>query len=118
MPAFAGMTGWGAGIGAKSVDAEGGAAAAGGGGVGVLDGEMGAHQRVLIIEFGAGQEVEAGGVDEDGGTFRGDDKIVIVLGGGEVEFILEAGAAAGQNFDAQGLGGRVGSQDFGGRRMG
>jgi len=56
---------------------------------------MGAHQRILIVKLGAGEEVEAGGVDKYRRTFGGDNQIILVAGIRQVEFILKAGAAAG-----------------------
>ncbi len=78
----------------------------------MLHREMRAHQGVFVVELGAGEEVEADRVDEDGGAVGGDDDIFGVLVGCQVEFVLEAGAAAGEHFDSQRLGLRVGCQDL------
>ncbi len=74
---------------------------------------MGAHQGILVVELGAGEEIEACGVYEDFGTFGGDHEVVRVLGVRQVEFVLEAGTAAGEDFDAQGFLRGLGGENFG-----
>jgi hypothetical protein len=74
---------------------------------------MGAHESVFVVEFGTGQEVQAGGVHEDRCAACLDDKVVRILIRRQVEFVLEAGAAASQHFNAEGFGSRVRRQDFG-----
>ncbi len=74
---------------------------------------MGAHQRILVVQLGAGEQVQACRVDEDFGAIGGDDEVVRVLRIRQVEFILEAGTAAGEDFDTQGFLPGFGSQNFG-----
>ncbi len=97
---------------ASLIDRKRSAAAAGGGGDGVFDGEMGAHEGVFVVEFRAGEEIQARGIDEDGGAGGLDDQIVRILLCREVEFVLKAGAAAGEDFDSQGARGGLGGEDF------
>ncbi len=75
--------------------------------------EMGAHQRVLIVELGAGEEVQARRIDEYRGAIGRDDEILVILGAGQVEFILKTAAAAGQHLDSQCLRIRVARQYLG-----
>ncbi len=74
---------------------------------------MRAHEGILVIEFGTGEQVKAGGVHEDFCSGCRDDEIIRVLGVGQVEFILKAGAAAGQNLHPQRLLRRFGGENFG-----
>ena len=83
------------------IDGEAGAAAAGGGGVGVLDGEMAAHEFVGIVELGAGQQVKAGGIDDDSGFAGLDDEVVGLCGLVEFEAVLEPAAAAREDGDSE-----------------
>ena len=95
-----------------SVHGERGAAATGGRGVRVAHGEMAAHQLVRVVQFRAGEQIEADGVHQH---FRGtalDDRIVRGGLGRHFEFILEARATAGQYGDAHGLFGADIGGDF------
>ncbi len=74
---------------------------------------MRAHQRVLIVELGAGEQVQAGRIDEYGGTIGRDHQIFVVPRPGQVEFILKAAAAAGQYLDPQCLRIRFRRQNLG-----
>ena len=83
-------------------DLEGGAAAAGGDDIRVVDLEAGALQAFDVVDLGAEDELHADLVDDDGDAVDLED-VVVVLGAVEGERVLEAGAAAAANGDAQGL---------------
>ena len=84
-----------------SVDRERRAAAAGRGRVRVAHGEMRAHQRVREVELGAGQQIEAGGVDHHARAVAFDRRVVGRGAVGELEAVLKARAAAGEHRHAQ-----------------
>jgi hypothetical protein len=77
------------------------AAATCGLGVGVTHREVAAHQFVGVIELGAREQVEAGGVDEDSGSAALNDEILGLGGFIQLERVLKAAAPAGQDGDAK-----------------
>ena len=83
-------------------DLEGGAAAAGRNDVRVVDLEAGPLQAFDVVDLGAEDELHADLVDDDGDAVDLED-VVVVLGAVEGERVLEAGAAAAANRDAQRL---------------
>ncbi len=77
------------------------AAGTGGGGVGVGDFEAATLEGIGVIEFGTSDVEGAFGIDHDADAGGFDENVAI--GGGilEVHFVLEAGAAAADNRDAE-----------------
>src|SRR5262245_2002633 len=85
----------------RGSDREAGAAAAGGGGVRVDHPEGGADQVVDEIDFRSRQERHGSGINQHHRAFAGDHEVILGLGMVDVEFVLEAGAAAALDADAQ-----------------
>ncbi len=80
---------------------------------------MGAHQRIRIIKLRACKQIEAALVDENPRPALFNHQVV--RGGRrfvQIEFILEAAAAAGEDRDAKRGWGRLGPQNFGNARGG
>src|SRR5262249_33413889 len=86
---------------AASADRERVAAAAGRGGVRVLDLERGAHHVLDEVDLGAGEEVERDLVNDDLDAVAREDDIALLPRVVEAEAVLEAGAAAARDGDAQ-----------------
>ena len=66
--------------------------------IGVLDGEMSAHQRIRVIELRPAQQIETAGVHQDPGARCFDHEVVgsrrrLI----QVELILKAAASAREN---------------------
>ncbi len=74
---------------------------------------MRTHQGISVVELGTGEQVQAGGIDKDGGADRADHQIILVAGIGKIEFVLKAAAAAGEHFNPQRLGVGFGCQNRG-----
>src|SRR6516164_2391326 len=86
---------------ASALDRETGAAAAGRRGVRIDHAERGADQVIDEIDLGPGQKRHRCRVDQHDGTVAGDYKVVYGPIMFDVEFILEAGAAAALDADPQ-----------------
>src|SRR5258708_28850825 len=83
----------------RRLNRKAGAAAAGGGGIGIDDAERGADQIVDEIDFRACEERHRGWIDQHHGVVALDHEVVLGLGMLDVEFVLEAGAAAALDRD-------------------
>ena len=93
-------------------DRKTGAAAAGCGGVWVDHAKRGADQVVHEIDLGARQKRHRSGIDQHHRAVARDDQVVVGLGVLDIEFVLEAGAAAALDADAQHRPVAFGLEDF------
>ena len=75
-------------------DRKAGPAAARRGGIRIDHAERGADQVVDEIDFGAGEERYRGRIDQHHRAFAGDHEVILGPGVVDIEFVLEAGAAA------------------------
>src|SRR4051794_20026834 len=69
--------------------------------VGVVDGEAGTHEAVHVVELAAHDVGDAHGVDENPDALGLDNFVVVVDLIVEVDRVLETGAAAGPDANAQ-----------------
>ena len=75
---------------------------------------MAAHQTLLVVEFGAGEQIETGGIDQHPRPVLGEDQIIGRRRAIDIETVLEAAAPAGEHRDAQRRPGRrLGGEDRG-----
>src|SRR5690242_2584729 len=97
---------------ADALQREAGAAAAGRGGLGIVDLERRADQIIDEIDFGSGHVVERDRIDQHGRSALLDDRIVVGALAFGIESILEPGAAAAFDADAQHRAGGFLTQDL------
>lgn len=83
------------------LDCEAGAAATGSLRVRIVDLERCADEFLYVVEFRTFQERQRNGVNQDRGAGLFNDEIVRVRHRDEIEFVLEAGAAAAFDAEAQ-----------------
>src|SRR5512132_3838354 len=76
------------------------------------DAERCADQVVDEIDFGAGEERHRGWIDQHHRALAGDHEVILGPGVVDVEFVLEAGAAAALDGDAQHGAVAFGLEDF------
>src|SRR3954452_7571318 len=93
-------------------DRKAGPAAARRGGIRIDHPERGADQVVDEIDLGARQERHRGGIDQHYGALARNHQIILGLRALDVELVLEAGAAATLDTDAQHGAVALGFQDF------
>src|SRR5208282_6456765 len=91
---------------------EAGAAAAGGSRLWIVDLERRSDQVIDEVDLSAGHVVERDGIDQHGGAGPLDHDVIVRLGALGVEFVLEPGAAAARDADAQHGAGRLLAKDF------
>src|SRR5262245_26369378 len=85
----------------RGLDRKTGAAPAGSGGVRIDDAEGSADQVVDEINLRSRQERHRGGIDQHHRALTRDHEVILGLGVVDVELVLEAGAAAALDADAQ-----------------
>ena len=76
-------------------------APAGGGDIGVADDELGSLESLLVVDLGADEVLEGHRVDDDGDAHFAEDGVVVGLLVVKGEAVLEAGASAAGDEDAE-----------------